>query len=63
MKHSLDLVHISGKFLMTVGGTANKRFVKLYSLNDSVPVPECLRDLNELPDDRFYAAGASLGPG
>ena len=46
---------------MTVGGMANKKYVKLYSLDAKLPIPACLKNLKELPDDRFNAAGASLG--
>ena len=49
-----------GEFLMTLGGTANNRFVKLYSLDVNHQVPVCLDSLNDLPDDRRYAAGAVL---
>ena len=53
-------IFFSGKFLMTLGGTANNRFVKLYSLDVNHQVPVCLDSLHDLPDDRLYAAGAVL---
>ena len=46
---------------MTIGGTANKKFVKIYSLNFDYHVPACLESLNDLPDERLYAAGGALG--
>ena len=52
---------------MTVGGSKTipntKRFVKLYSLSGDLAVPTCLQNLANLPDNRQYSAGATLGSG
>ena len=60
-QHLHELLLCCSQYLMTAGGLTGTQ-VKLYSLEEGHSVPDCLQNLEQLPEPSSFGAGAALGP-